>query len=202
MAKQRASNNHFIDINLLPSEFKQSRIDLSWLLDVRVMWSTFAIILVAVVLSLLYFRTLEKVGDLQNAVNQTNQAIEKERPLLNKINVLDEKLKGIEQKSNALRSIQVSRKRWVILFEDLSTALPPGTWITGMSQTANKMDLICSTWNFPEVALYMIRLEQKESITEVSLTNVSATKVNNEDAYNFSLNVGFNSNLGLETGVR
>jgi type IV pilus assembly protein PilN len=64
------------------------------------------------------------------------------------------------------------------------------------------MDLNCSTWNFPEVALYMLKLEQKESITGVSLTNVSATKVNNEDAYNFSLNIGFNSNLGLETGVR
>jgi type IV pilus assembly protein PilN len=201
MAKRQTKNN-FIDINLLPSEFKQTRLDLSWVLDVRVMWSTFAIILVTVVLSLLYFRTVDKINDLQQAVNQTNQAIEKERPLLDKINELDEKLKGIEKKSSALRSIQVSRKRWVILFEDLSTALPPGTWITGISQTADKMDLNCSTWNFPEVALYMLRLEQKESITEVSLTNVSATKVNNEDAYNFSINVGFNSNLGLETGVR
>jgi type IV pilus assembly protein PilN len=189
-------------INLLPLEFRRVKRDLSWLSDARVVWSTFAFILISLVLSSIYYYVVETTSELEKSVEKTKQAVEKERPLLEKIKELDEKLAVIKQKSDALRSIQVSRKRWVILFEDLSTALPPGTWITGITQEADQMDITCQTWSFSEVALYMIKLEQKESVTGVSLTSISAIKVNNEDAYNISLKVAFNPSLGLEDGVR
>jgi type IV pilus assembly protein PilN len=191
-----------MEINLLPSEFRQSKLNLSWLLDARVIWSTFALILVALILSLLYYHVTETTSELKKAVQQTKQAIERERPLLDKIAELEQKQRVIKEKSDALRSIQVSRKRWVLMFEDFSTSLPPGTWITGINQEAEVMSISCATWNFPEVALYMLKLEQTQSVTNVSLTNISAVKINGEDAYNFSLKVGFNPNLGLETGVR
>jgi len=191
-----------MEINLLPLENRRVKMDLSWLSDARVVWSTFALIVVSLFLSLVYYYITETTHELERGVELTRQAVEKERPLLEKIKELDEKLAVIKQKSDALRSIQVSRKRWVILFEDLSTALPPGTWITGITQETDKMDISSTTWNFSEVALYMLKLEQKESVTGVSLTSISATKVNNEDAYNFSLKVAFNPSLGLEDGVR
>jgi len=191
-----------IEINLLPSEFRRTKFDLSWLSDVRVIWSTFVLIFVVLFLSGVYYYVTETTGELERAVEQTKLAVEKERPLLEKIKELDAKLAGIKQKSDALRSIQVSRKRWVLLFEDLSTALPQGTWITGIAQEGSQMDITGLTWNFDEVARYMLKLEQKESVTEIILTSISATKVNNEDAYNFSLKVGFNPNLGMEDGVR
>jgi type IV pilus assembly protein PilN len=195
-------NAYFIEINLLPLESRHKKWDVSWLSDVRVMWSTFAIILVALVLGLLYFHVIETTGELEKAVEQTKQAVEKERPLLEKIKDLDEKLAIIKQKSDALRSIQVSRKRWVLLFEDLSTALPPGTWIVGVNQNVSQMTVNCRTWNFSEVALYMLKLEQKESVVSVSLTNIAATNLAGENAYEFSLSVEFNPNLGLEEGMR
>jgi type IV pilus assembly protein PilN len=192
-----------MEINLLPSEFRQSKVNLSWILDARVIWATFALISVALVLSLLYYHVIETTNELQSAVAQTKQAIERERPLLDKIAELEKRQKSIKEKSDALRSIQVSRKRWVLMFEDFSTTLPPGTWINGIIQdAADEMNLSCATWHFPEVALYMLKLEQTQSVTEVSLTNINAAKINNEDAYNFSLRVKFNPNLGLETGVR
>lgn len=193
------SKVNITEINLLPIENRHKKMDLSWISDRRFIWGTFAIILVALVLSLLYFHVTETIRDLENSVKQTKLAVEKERPLLDKIKEFDEKLKSIEQKGNALRSIQVSRKRWVILFEDLSTSIPPETWITGITQDANKIDINCRTWNFSEVALYMLRLEKKESITEISLTNINASKLNNEDVYDFSIKVGFNQNLGVES---
>jgi type IV pilus assembly protein PilN len=193
---------NLIEINLLPLEFRHTRVNLSWLFDARVMWSTFALILVGLFLSFSFFYVAETTDGLKKAVEQTRQAIEKERPLLDKIAELEEKQRVIKEKSDALLSIQVSRKRWVILFEDLSSALPYGTWITGIVQNAEIMDINCATWNFSEVALYMLKLEQKESVTNVSLTNISAAKVNGEDAYDFSLKVGFNPSLGLETGIR
>jgi len=191
-----------MEINLLPSEYRQNKLNLSWILDSRVIWGTFAIILVALVLSLLYYHVIETTNELQSAVTQTKQAIERERPLLDKIAELEKKQKVIKEKSDALRSIQVSRKRWVLMFEDFSTTLPPGTWISGIIQEGDVMNLSCATWHFPEVALYMLKLEQTQSVTEVSLTNINAARINNEDAYNFSLRVRFNPNLGLETGVR
>jgi len=190
-----------MEINLLPSEYRQSKLNLSWLLDARVIWSTFALVLVALVLSLLYYHVTETTNELKNAVQQTMQAIEKERPLLDKIAELEQKQKVIKEKSEALRSIQVSRKRWVLLFEDFSTSLPPSTWISGIIQEEDVMNINCTTWTFPEVALYMLKLEQTQGVTEVSLTNINAVKINSEDAYSFSLKVKFNPNLGLETGI-
>jgi len=191
-----------MEINLLPSEYRLNKVNLSWILDARVIWATFALILVILVMSLLYYHVIETTNELKSAVAQTKQAIERERPLLDKIAELEKKQKVIKEKSDALRSIQVSRKRWVLMFEDFSTTLPPGTWISGIIQEGDVMNISCTTWNFPEVALYMLKLEQTQSVTEVSLTNISAVKSNGEDAYNFSLRVRFNPNLGLETGVR
>jgi Tfp pilus assembly protein PilN len=191
-----------MEINLLPGEYRQSKLNVSWILDARVIWATFALILVSLVLSLLYYYVVETTSELKSAVEQTRQAIEKERPLLDKIAELEQKRRIINEKTEALRSIQVNRKRWVLMFEDFSTALPPGTWISGIIQEADVMNISCTTWNFPEVALYMLKLEDTQSVIEVSLTNISAMKMSGEDAYSFSLRVKFNPNLGLETGAR
>jgi len=191
-----------MEINLLPSEHKQNKLNLSWILDSRVIWGTFAIIIVTLVLSLLYYHVIETTSELESTVSQTKQAIERERPLLDKIAELEQKQRVIKEKSDALRSIQVSRKRWVLMFEDFSTTLPPGTWISGINQEGDEMSLSCATWHFPEVALYMLKLEQTQSVTGVSLTNINAQKIGNDDAYSFSLRVKFNPNLGMETGVR
>jgi len=197
-----ASEYRMMEINLLPSEYKLNKVNLSWILDARVIWSTFALIFVLLVISLLYYHVIETTNELKSAVAQTKQAIERERPLLDKIADLEAKQRVIKEKSDALRSIQVSRRRWVLMFEDFSTTLPPGTWISGIVQEGDIMNISCSTWYFPEVALYMLKLEQTQSVTEVSLTNISAVKSDGEDAYNFSLRVRFNPNLGMETGVR
>jgi type IV pilus assembly protein PilN len=191
-----------VEINLLPSEFRRTKLDLSWLSDIRVIWSTFAVIVVGLILLLLYYHVRDTIADLEKAVQQTKQAVERERPLLQKIKELDDKLQVIKQKSEALRSIQVSRKRWVLLFEDLFTALPSETWIVGINQSSSKMQISCRSWTFADVALYMIELGKKESITGVSLTAINATKISGDDAYDFSIEVGFNPNLGLEEGIR
>jgi type IV pilus assembly protein PilN len=193
-----------LEINLLPSEFKHKKMDISWLSDSRVIWSTFAIIAVAVVMFLLYMHVLDTIDGLEKEVAETRQKVEKERPLLKKIDELEAKKKEIAQKSNALRSIQVNKKRWVVLFESLSTTLRPNpnTWITGITQSESQMNMSCATWNFSEVAQYMLDLEKAAGVTRVTLTNINAVKLNGEDAYNFSLNVDFDQNLGLETGVK
>jgi type IV pilus assembly protein PilN len=193
-----------LEINLLPSEYKHKKMDISWLSDARVIWSTFAIIVVAVTMLLLYMHILDTIGGLEKEVAETRQKVEKERPLLEKIKDLEDKKKEIAKKSEALRSIQVNKKRWVVLFESLSTTLRPNpnTWITGITQSEGQMNMSCATWNFSEVAQYMLDLEKAAGIKGVTLTNINAVKLNGEDAYNFSLNVDFDQSLGQETGVK
>ncbi|MDR2580336.1 MAG: PilN domain-containing protein [Fibromonadaceae bacterium] len=192
-----------LEINLLPLEFRRKKRDLSWLSSTQVVLSTIAVILVTLTLSVLYSHIVKTTYELESSVAQINEAVEKERPLLEKIKELEETLRMIEQRSDALRSIQVSRRRWVVLLEELSTALMPNTWITSITQREGKMDVDCVTWDFSEVAMYMLKLEQQTNvITGVSLSNISADKVEGEDAYRFSLVVNFDLGYGMETGVR
>jgi type IV pilus assembly protein PilN len=190
-----------LEINLLPSEFKHKKIDLSWLSDSRVIWSTLAMLVLIVVMAGAYFHVVDTIDSLEKEVQETKQKVEKERPLLKKIDELEAKKKEIAQKSNALRSIQVNKKRWVVLFESLSTTLKPNpnTWIMGITQNGDQMNMSCATWNFSEVAQYMLDLEKAAGVTKVVLANINAAKIDGEDAYNFSLNVDFDQNLGLES---
>ncbi|MDR0516220.1 MAG: PilN domain-containing protein [Fibromonadaceae bacterium] len=198
-----AGQSKLLEINLLPSEFKHKKLDLSWLSDSRVIWSTLAIIVAAVVMSLLYVHITETIDSLEKEVTATRQAVDKERHVLKQIEELEAKQKEIAQRSTSLRAIQVNRKRWVVLLENLSTTLPPNTWITNITQNnENQMNMKCSTWNFPEVALYMLRLEQEASVNQVSLTEINAVKQNNEEVYNFSLTVDFDQNVGVEAGAK
>ncbi|MCL2206488.1 MAG: PilN domain-containing protein [Fibromonadales bacterium] len=199
-----ANQLSLVEINLLPNEYRQVKIDLSWLSDMRVIWSTFGLIFVFLFLSGVYYYVKETTAELEKAVEQTKIAVERERHILKKINELEAMQASIKQKIDALRSIQVSRERWVILLQYIYMALKdtPGTWITAITQNGNQMDISGLTWNFDEVAKYMTDLEKQKDITGITLTSISATKVNNENAYNFSFKVAFNPNLGLEDGVR
>ena len=136
---------------------------------------------------------------LQNALASTKAEIEKEKPLLDKIKELDGKIAIITQKRNALKSIQVSKKRWVILFENISAILPPNMWLTALQQTsAYEMELRGTTYDFSEVAEYMVKLEKQVSIASVTLVTITNTKVEGEDAYTFTMKAKIREDLGLE----
>ena len=119
--------------------------------------------------------------------------------LLDKIKELDGKIAIITQKRNALKSIQVSKKRWVILFENISAILPPNMWLTALQQTsAYEMELRGTTYDFSEVAEYMVKLEKQVSIASVTLVTITNTKVEGEDAYTFTMKAKIREDLGLE----
>ena len=124
MATKKKDLNLCIEINLLPAEFRRQKKDFSWILDRRVVWPVVAIIVFVFCIFLLFAYMNDSRQTLQNALASTKAEIEKEKPLLDKIKELDGKIAIITQKRNALKSIQVSKKRWVILFENISAILP------------------------------------------------------------------------------
>lgn len=187
-----------LQINLLPAEYRSTKADLSWISDRRIVWPTMLLVVAVAAIFLLFSHITETISDLETNLEQVRSEVEKERPLLTKIKQLDEKLAVIAQKNKALKSIQVSKKRWVILFENISSVLPPNMWLIGISQLdPSQVELRGVTRDFSEVAEYMVRLEQQVSITNVSLITITTAVVDGEDTYNFTIKASINQDLGL-----
>lgn len=199
MAKKNKELSLCIEINLLPAEYRKKKKNLGWIVDRRVVWPTLAMILfVFCAYSLMTYVDVTQ-QDLQRRLEETKAEVEKERPLLNKINDLDAKLAVITQKRNALKSIQTSKKKWVILFENISSVLPPNMWLSSLQQSgANDIELRGTTFDFSEVAEYMVKLEKQVSISSVTLVTINTSKVDGEDAFTFTMRAGIRENLGLE----
>ena len=188
-----------ISINLLPPEYRKVKKDLSWVTDRRIIWPTVALIVAIIGFLYAHIQMEEKITDLQNDVNRVKAEVERDRPLLTKIGELEQKQAVVNTKINALKSIQVSKKRWVVLFENVSSVLPPNMWLTSLNQTAeNNMEMKGLTFDFSEVAEYMVKLEKQASVEKVTLVTISTTKVEGEEAYDFLIKVVLKNDLGSE----
>ncbi|MDR1759851.1 MAG: PilN domain-containing protein [Fibrobacter sp.] len=188
-----------IEINLLPAEFRKTRTDWGWILSRRIIWSVIAFLAVCVAAFMLVVHVQETTDAMKNELTRIQAEVTKEKPLLNKIKTLDDKLAVIAQKNKALKSIQVNKKRWVILFENISSVIPPNMWLTNLSQLSeSEMELKGNTFDFAEVAEYMVRLEQQISVSTVTLVSIATVKVGGEEAYSFTIKVTVKQDLGLE----
>lgn len=188
-----------LEINLLPAEFRKAKKDLSWIVDRRIVWPTMLLIIAVLGSFFAYLHIRDTISSLNEQLTSVKAEIERERPLLQKITELDQKLAIIGQKNRALKSIQVSKKRWVILFENISSVLPPNTWITSLSDDGgNSMTMNGTTYDFSEVAEYMVSLERQVSFSTVTLVTITNIKIKDETAYSFTLKCAINPNLGME----
>jgi type IV pilus assembly protein PilN len=199
--KEPTRNALAISINLLPPEFRKKQKDFSWITDRRIIWPTVALIVAIVAVTMLQTYINETTSSLSQELNRVQEEVERERPLLSKISDLEQKQGVINTKINALKSIQVSKKRWVILFENISSVLPPNMWITSINQTGEfDLEMRGTTYDFSEVAEYMVKLEKQVSIQSVTLVTIATAKVDNKEAYNFTIKVVLKRDLGLGEG--
>ena len=195
--KNVAKKSLCISINLLPGEYRKAQKDFSWITDRRVVWPTVALSVSIVAAMMLYSYTTETITGLQNDVERIKAEVERERPLLTKIGELEQKQAIVNTKINALKSIQVSKKRWVVLFENVSSVLPPNMWLTSLNQVSeNDLEMKGMTFDFSEVAEYMVKLEKQVSIEKVTLLTIATTKVDGEEAYSFTIKVVLKQDLG------
>ena len=195
--KNVAKKSLCISINLLPGEYRKAQKDFSWITDRRVVWPTVALIVSIVAAMMLYSYTTDTIAGLQTEVERIKAEVERERPLLTKIGELEQKQAIVNTKINALKSIQVSKKRWVVLFENVSAVLPPNMWLTSLNQVSdNDLEMKGMTFDFSEVAEYMVKLEKQVSIEKVTLLTIATTKVDGEEAYSFTIKVVLKQDLG------
>ena len=199
--KETTRNALAISINLLPPEFRKKQKDFSWVTDRRIIWPTVALLVAIVAVVMLQGYVSETISGLSQELNRVQEEVERERPLLSKISDLEQKQGVVNTKINALKSIQVSKKRWVILFENISSVLPPNMWITSINQLGEfDMEMRGVTLDFPEVAEYMVKLEKQVSVQSVSLVTISTTKIDGDEAYNFTIKIVLRQDLNAGEG--
>ncbi|NLB64213.1 MAG: PilN domain-containing protein [Fibrobacter sp.] len=190
---------NLIEINLLPPEYRTSKRDLTWLTDRRVIWPTIAVLVFVFIGFVAWLNMNDKLDDLNSDLRRVNASIEANRPTLEKIKQLDERLELIAQKNKALMSIQVSKKRWVILFESISSVLPANMWLTALVEVEKDLlEIKGSTYDFSEIAEYMVSLERQISFSSMSLVSIEKQMVKAEQVYSFTIQCMVNPELGLE----
>lgn len=195
--KEPTRNALAISINLLPPEFRKKQKDFTWVTDRRIIWPTVALLVAIVAVLMLQTYINDTISGLSQELTRVQEEVERERPLLSKISDLEQKQGVVNTKINALKSIQVSKKRWVILFENISSVLPPNMWITSINQMGEfDLEMRGVTYDFSEVAEYMVKLEKQVSIESVSLVTISTAKVEGKEAYNFTIKVVLKRDLG------
>lgn len=196
--KEPTRNALAISINLLPPEFRKKQKDFTWVTDRRIIWPTVALIVAVVAIMMIQTYTSETISTLSSELNRVQEEVERERPLLTKISDLEQKQGVVNTKINALKSIQINKKRWVTLFENISSVLPPNMWIESISQMGEfNLEMKGKTYDFSEVAEYMVKLEKQVSVESVTLVTISTTKVDGEEAYNFTIKVVLKRDFGL-----
>ena len=199
--KETTRNALAISINLLPPEYRKKQKDFTWITDRRIIWPTVGLIVAIVAVLMLQTYINETISGLSQELSRVQEEVERERPLLSKISDLEQKQGVINTKINALKSIQVSKKRWVILFENISSVLPPNMWITSINQMGEfDLEMRGVTYDFSEVAEYMVKLEKQVSIESVSLVTISTSKQEGKEAYNFTIKIILKRDLGLGEG--
>ncbi|MBR6318500.1 MAG: PilN domain-containing protein [Fibrobacter sp.] len=199
--KEPVKNTLAISINLLPPEYRKKQKDFTWVTDRRIIWPTVAAIVAIVAVLMLQAFINETISGLSDELSRVQEEVERERPLLSKISDLEQKKGVVTTKINALKSIQVSKKRWVILFENISSVLPPNMWITSINQLGEfDMEMRGVTLDFPEVAEYMVKLEKQVSVQSVSLVTISTTKIDGDEAYNFTIKIVLRQDLNAGEG--
>ena len=199
--KESTRNALAISINLLPPEYRKKQKDFTWITDRRIIWPTVGLIVAIVAIVMLQGYISETISGLSTELTRVQEEVERERPLLSKISDLEQKQGVINTKINALKSIQVSKKRWVILFANISSVLPPNMWLTSINQMGEfDLEMRGVTYDFSEVAEYMVKLEKQVSVQTVSLVTISTSKQDGKEAYSFTIKIVLKRDLGLGEG--
>lgn len=168
-----------IEVNLLPIEFRVVRKDYSYLADRRVVWGSVAL-LVAVFAAWMHFMALVATATAkESAISDLKAEIARYDTVKTQITQFQELKNQQEEKNSSLRSISVSKKRWVRILEDINASLPPHTWLVSLKEDPAAPDqivIVARTYVFQEVAGFMLQLERRPFFEVPKLEGVEQVK--------------------------
>lgn len=192
----------FIHVNLLPIEYRVVKKDYSWLLDMRILVSVVALIVVAAAYAIgqSFFRA--NLEGKRSALAEVQREIGANAYVAEKIRELETLRDEKTAKNNSLKSISVSKKKWVRILEGINKSLPLNMWIESIKeadQVENEMELHGRTYVFPEIAEYMIEMEKNEYFSKVFLNSIELQKEASKSSFQFTIRINLNPNVGIES---
>jgi Tfp pilus assembly protein PilN len=107
-------------------------------------------------------------------------------------------------KNNSLKSISVSKKKWVRILEGINKSLPLNMWVESIKQSEtndNEMEVKGRTYVFPEIAEYMIELEKNEYFSKVFLNGIELQKEQNRSSFVYTIRINLNPNVGIDASL-
>lgn len=191
----------FIHVNLLPIEYRVVRKDYSWLIDMRILVSVTGVILVTVAYVIGQSFFAANLESKKTALEKVQQEIGANSYVGARIKELEKLRDEKTAKNNSLKSISVSKKKWVRILEGINKSLPLNMWIETIKQADandNEMELKGRTYVFPEIAEYMIELEKNEYFSKVFLNGIELQKETNRSSFLFTIRINLNPNVGID----
>jgi Tfp pilus assembly protein PilN len=191
-----------IKINLLPVEYKLKKKSLTWILSRRFVWPVM-LAMVTIVSLMTYWVVLnEDKKLLQEVIISQNLSIEKLKPVEKKVKDLKLTIKKINRKNKALLGIQFSKTRWINIFQDLSSVIPSNSWITKITQVEQNsaLTLVVSSYQFADIAQYMVDLEKRKSFQTIQLLKINTVKKKNLQAFTYEIKVLLDTDYLLKVG--
>lgn len=194
----------FIHVNLLPIEYRVVKKDYSWLLDLRILVSVLALAGVgaAYLIGQSFFHA--NLESKKSSLAKVQAEIGANAYVGAKIKELETLRDEKTAKNNSLKSISVSKKKWVRILEGLNKSLPLNMWIESIKesdQNDNEMELKGRTYVFPEVAEYMLELEKYEYFQKVFLISIELQKETSRSAFVYSIRITLNPNVGIDRAM-
>lgn len=191
----------FIHVNLLPIEYRVVRKDYSFLIDMRILVSTTALIAVAAayVIGQSFFRA--NLESKRGALEEVQREIGANAYVGSRIKELETLRDEKTAKNNSLKSISVSKRKWVRILEGINKSLPLNMWVETIKQAEqndNEMEVRGRTYVFPEIAEYMIELEKNEYFAKVFLNGIELQKDQNRSSFLFTIRINLNPNVGID----
>jgi Tfp pilus assembly protein PilN len=191
----------FIHVNLLPIEYRVVKKDYSWLIDMRILVPVTAIIAVvaAYFIGQSFFRA--NLEGKQAQLEKVQQEIGANAYVGSRIKELEKLRDEKTAKNNSLKSISVSKKKWVRILEGINKSLPLNMWIESIKQSEandNELEVKGRTYIFPEIAEYMIELEKNEYFSKVFLNGIELQKDQARTSFLYTVRINLNPNVGIE----
>lgn len=191
----------FIHVNLLPIEYRVVKKDYSYLIDMRILASATALIavLAAYLIGQSFFKA--NLEGKREALEQVKAEIAANHYVASQIKELEDRRDAMTAKNNSLKSISVSKRKWVRILEGINKSLPLNMWVESVKQAEandNEMELRGRTYVFPEIAEYMLEMEKNEYFSKVFLRSIELQKDQARSSFLFTVLINLNPNVGID----
>jgi type IV pilus assembly protein PilN len=196
-----AAQPDFIHVNLLPIEYRVVKKDYSYLLDMRILVPTTALIAVAAAYAVGQSFFKHNLEAKRESLEQVKREIGENAYVASRIKELETLRDEKTAKNNSLKSISVSKRKWVRILEGINKSLPLNMWVETIKQADgndNEMELRGRTYVFPEIAEYMIEMEKNEYFAKILLGSIELQKEAERTSFQFTIRITLNPNVGID----